>query len=127
MPCEYVYEIDSGERHGAEVGGRHLWVVISDPAIASGDGLVIALPLTGRDEKRSNYDIPFRPDDIEELRPPQDMKLKSEGLCYVLAGKPRHFAVSRLPPSPFGRMASSVVHQALQRMGSAILLRVSPM
>ncbi|WP_146661201.1 type II toxin-antitoxin system PemK/MazF family toxin [Enhygromyxa salina] len=125
IPCEHVYEIDSGEAHGAEVGGKHLWLIISDPVLRR-DGLVIGLPLTGRDEKRTNYDVSFRPDEIEKLREPEGMKIKSEGMCYVLTAKPRHFALSRLPSSPYGKMATHVVHTALQRMGSAMLVRIRP-
>jgi hypothetical protein len=54
------------------------------------------------------------------------MSLKNEGLCYVLTAKPRHFDVSRLPPSPYGKMAQAVVCTALHRMGGALLLRVNP-
>ncbi|WP_146157443.1 type II toxin-antitoxin system PemK/MazF family toxin [Enhygromyxa salina] len=126
IPCDHVYEIDSGEGSiGAEVGGRHLWLIISDLSLRR-DRLVVGLPLTGRDEKRTNFDVPFRPDDIDALREPKGMSLKTDGLCYVLTAKPRHFDVSRLPATPYGKMAPPVVHTALQRMGSALLLRVSP-
>lgn len=125
-PCGHVYEIDSGnDAIGAEIGGRHLWLIISDPALQC-DRLVIGLPLTGLDDKRTNFDVPFRPDDIEAMREPQGLSLKSEGMCYVLTAKPRHFDVSRLPATPYGKMAPPVVFTALQRMGGALLLRVSP-
>jgi hypothetical protein len=99
--------------------------IISDPILRR-DGLVIGLPLTGRDEMRTNYDVSFRPDEIEKLREPEGMKIKSEGMCYVLTAKPRHPALSRLPSSPYGKMAVHVVHAALQRMGSAMLVRIRP-
>jgi mRNA-degrading endonuclease toxin of MazEF toxin-antitoxin module len=114
-----VFEIDSGERVGAEVGGLHLWLIISGPEVKK-DGLVIGLPLTGLDAMRTNYDVPYGPDDITELRPPVGMSLKKEGQCYVLTSKPRHFSVKRLPETPYGEMSEAVIHSALQRMSSAI-------
>lgn len=123
-PYGQVFEIDSGEAIGAEVGNRHLWLVISGPEIRR-DGLVIALPLTGRDDQRTDYDVPFRPDDITQHREPLGMSLKSEGICYVLTSKPRHFSVQRLPPTPHGTMSDPVVRTALQRLGAGIGVNIS--
>lgn len=123
-PYGQVFEIDSGEATGAEVGRRHLWLVISGPDVRR-DGLVIALPLTGLDQQRTNYDVPFRPDDIGALRDPVGISLKNEGQCYVLTSKPRHFSAQRLPDSPYGVMADAVIRTSLHRLGSALGVNIS--
>lgn len=118
-PRGQVFEIDSGERTGAEVGDLHLWLIISGSDIYR-DGIVIGIPLTGQDHKRTAYDVSFRPDNITALRQPINMKLKADGMCYALTSKPRHFSVQRLPPTPYGTMSEHVIHDALQRMGSGV-------